>query len=312
MGACLDAILTAAGNCAQPVEVIVVENGSSDGTSELIQREYPSIELVALAENRGFAGGVQEALMHCRGEWVALVNNDATLDPHALLHMVHAAEQDARIGSVNPQLRFEHNPEVLNSAGLEIDQLGIVWPRLVGEPLARSEGEPTEIFGVEGCVALYRRAMLDDIQGFDASFFMYMEDADVAWRARMKGWRSVYAPAAVAYHHHSTTARHGSDFKYYLVGRNRVRLLAKNATRGLLLRRGLAMLLYDAAYVAYVAAAERTAAPLKGRMPGLLEFRRYRRLGADGRRPVQLVPAGGVRRALQRYGVWRAAGSGAA
>ena len=91
--------------------------------------------------------------------------------------------------------------------------------------------------------------MLDAIGGFDASFFAFGEDADVAWRARMAGWSALYAPASVAYHHGSATAGEASPAKYFLVGRNRMRLLAKNAPAGQLARWGWAMALYDLAYV---------------------------------------------------------------
>src|SRR5204862_527470 len=83
--------------------------------------------------------------------------------------------------------------------------------------------------GASAALALHRRAMLDAIGGLDASFFAYLEDADLAWRARMAGWRCVLAPRAIALHRHSPTLGHGSNAKHLLVGRNRVRMLAKNA-----------------------------------------------------------------------------------
>ena len=156
------------------------------------------------------------------------------------------------------------------------------------------------MFGASACVALYRRAMLDAIGGFDASFFAFGEDADVAWRARMRRLelRST-CPASVAYHHGSATAGEASARKYFLVGRNRMRLLAKNATRGQLARWGWAMALYDLAYVGFVAATDRTLAPLRGRVAGLREWRAYRRAGAATRGPAPLAaPAGPL-------GAWR-------
>ena len=155
------------------------------------------------------------------------------------------------------------------------------------------------MFGASACVALYRRAMLDAIGGFDASFFAFGEDADVAWRARAAGWSCLYVPASVAYHHGSATAGEASALKYFLVGRNRMRLLAKNATRGQLARWGWAMALYDVAYVLFVAATDRTLSPLRGRLAGLREWRRYRRAGAAARGPAPLAPPTGA------LGAWR-------
>ena len=148
--------------------------------------------------------------------------------------------------------------------------------------------------------------MLRDIGGFDARFFAYYEDADLAWRARMRGWRCVYEPKAIAYHFHSATLGHESPRKLYLVGRNRVRMLAKNATGAHLLRVGPAILAYELAYVVFVAFASRTLAPLRGRLRGLLEWRTFRRLGAAGRRAVELDDSGGVRRAVERRRAYRA------
>ena len=131
---------------------------------------------------------------------------------------------------------------------------GWASPTTASRARARDDGGPVEeVFGASACVALYRRAMLDAIGGFDASFFAFGEDADVAWRARTAGWSCLYVPASVAYHHGSATAGEASPRKYFLVGRNRMRLLAKNATGGQLARWGWAMALYDLAYVLFVA-----------------------------------------------------------
>jgi GT2 family glycosyltransferase len=142
--------------------------------------------------------------------------------------------------------------------------------------------------------------MLDAIGDFDESFFAYLEDADLAWRARMCGWRSVYAPRAIVRHHHSSTLGHRSPQKYMLVGRNRVRMLAKNATVSQLIRRGLAIVAYDLVYVAYVALRARTLAPLQGRIAGLREWRKYRDAGRPTRRPIRMPRSPGLLAALRR------------
>jgi GT2 family glycosyltransferase len=145
--------------------------------------------------------------------------------------------------------------------------------------------------------------MLVDIGGIDETFFMYLEDLDVAWRARAHNWRSLYVPQAVARHHHSLTSRHGSDFKYFHVGLNRVRALAKNASTSHLMRYALPMIAYDLAYVAFVAVIDRSLAPLRGRLRGLREWRRYRR-AVTVRDSSGLEPVRGLRAALSRRDVW--------
>jgi GT2 family glycosyltransferase len=280
----------------------VVDNGSDDGSVELVRERHPAATLVALRENRGFASAVNEGVSRSRGDWVLLLNNDATVERPAVRQLLAAARNAPDVGSVACQMRFTGS-SIINSAGIGIDRLGVAYDRLLGQPASASEREAVEVFGTSAGAALYRRAMLDDIGGFDGSFFVYLEDADVAWRARMRGWRCVYAPAAVAHHRYSATSRHGSSFKYLHAGLNRVRLLAKNADRRHLARYALPIVAYDLAYVVFVAALDQTLAPARGRIRGVREWRRYRRRGVP-RKPVDLAPARGVRGALARRATW--------
>jgi GT2 family glycosyltransferase len=287
LAACLAALRTALERVDGETELLVVDNAAGVTGSDVL----------SLSENLGFAGGVAYGIEHSSGEWVLLVNDDAEVEPDAVTSLLAAAEwaasdvaapTSAAVGTVTGQVRFHSRRAVINTAGLELDCLGVAWDRLAGAP-ATDGGPVEEVFGASACVVLYRRSMLDAVGGFDASFFAFGEDADVAWRARMAGWRALYAPESVAYHHGSATAREASAPKYFLVGRNRMRLLAKNAMTGQLLRWGWAMLLYDLAYVLFVALTDRTVAPLRGRLAGLREWRAYRRTGAPTRRPVGLA-----------------------
>jgi hypothetical protein len=257
---------------------------------------------VPLERNHGFAGGVARGVAQARGEWIAVFNNDTTVERDAIRVMLDAGRLHPRVGSVAAQMRFADRRHLLNSAGLELDRLGVAADRLVGTPLAElRESAPYEVFGATGGAAIFRRQMLDQVGGFDESFFAFFEDADLAWRAQAHGWRALYAPEAVVYHHHSATAQHGSPAKLYLVGRNRVRTLAKNASNGMLLLNAPWMLAYDSAYVVYASINSRSLAALRGRLDGLREWREYRRSGAPHRRPLSLRRPLGFRRALQRH-----------
>ncbi len=213
-------------------ELIVVDNASSDGSADRVMREVPSAVLVRNAENKGFAGGVNAGLAVAAGDWIFLLNNDAYVDTRcvaALLERIPATDRQ-RLGALAPQVRFAAEPATINSAGLAVDRLGIAFDRKVGRQ-GDGPGAPDEqVFGVSGGAALLRREMLADTGGFDGSYFMFYEDADLAWRARSRGWTTLYVPDAVAFHHHSSSVGHGSPRKDFLVGRNRVRTLAKNAT----------------------------------------------------------------------------------
>jgi GT2 family glycosyltransferase len=297
---CLRSVDMAVETLGTEAEVIVVLNRVSASCRQKLYRSTPAHLLIDNDRNLGFAGGVAAGLARARGEWVALVNDDCVVEPAALSELLAAGARHADIGSVAAQILFAAPGDTINSAGIEIDELGVAYERMLGESVAAAETHAVEVFGASGGAALYRRAMLEAVGGFDESFFAYLEDADLAWRARMHGWLSVYAPDAVVRHHHSTTLGHRSSQKYYLVGRNRIRMLAKNATRAQLLRHGLGMIAYDLSYVAFVGVRERTLAPLRGRLRGLREWRFYRAAGASRRCPVRLSPRRGIRGALRR------------
>jgi GT2 family glycosyltransferase len=196
-------------------------------------------------------------------------------------------------------MRFARGGEI-NSAGFGVDRVGAAFDRHIGRPPPEGDAAVTEVFGASAGAALMRRAMLADIGGFDGSFFMYLDDVDVAWRAQMRGWRALHVPAAVVHHHHSASSVHGSPFKHLHVGRNRMRLLAKHMPLAHLVRHAPAILAYDLSYVVFVGVRDRTLAPLRGRLSGLREWRRYRDLGRAGRRAVALSPRQGARGALVR------------
>lgn len=300
---CLASLEEALSRLGEEAELVVVDNGSSDGSREMVRELHPGARLVELPRNVGFAAGANAGVRDSRGDWIFLLNNDAIVEPEAIARLLEAARGVEGIGSVAAQMRFS-GTDVINSAGMEVDRLGVAFSRLLGSPVSASEREPVEVFGACAGAALYSRAMLEEVGGFDDSFFVYSEDVDVAWRARMSGWRCLYVPAAIVHHDNSATALHGSSFKHLHVGRNRVRLLAKNADRSLLRRYGLAMVAYDIAYVAVAALRDGSLAPLRGRLQGLREWRAYRRAGAS-RRPVELSPVRGARDALARQAVWR-------
>jgi hypothetical protein len=302
---CLRSLERALARVDEETELLVVDNGSSDGSVELVRERFPDVALVTLPRNVGFAGGLAHGIAAARGEWIAVFNNDTTVEPDAVAVMLGAARRDSRVGSVAAQMRFADRRDVLNSAGLELDRLGISADRLVGSPVGdNGDREPYEVFGATGGAAMFRTDMLEQVGGFDDTFFAFFEDVDLAWRARAHGWRALYAPGAVVYHHHSATARHGSPAKLYFVGRNRIRTLAKNATAGMLLRNAPGMVLYEAAYVLFTSATARSLAPLQGRLQGLREWRAYRRRGAPYRRPMVLDRPLGFRRALRRHRTW--------
>ena len=311
LSACLDSLQAALGRLPETTEIVVVDNGSpANAATGAIARMCPDATVVTLTENRGYAGGLNAGLEVARGRWILTIGDDATVELGAVAALLAAGTSAPDVGSVAAKMLFAKGAATgtINSAGLEIDRLGIAVDRLLGADAEAGEARRTEVFGTSGGGALYRRAMLEEIGGFDSSYGVYLEDADVAWRARIAGWRCLYEPAAVVLHHHSATTGHRSDYKYFHVGRNRVRMLAKNATTAHLARYAPLILLYDLAYVTYALAVDRTTAPLRGRLQGLRDWTRYR--SGNGRRHVDLTPVRGLRAALGRNAAVKAHGSG--
>lgn len=308
-GATLDECLRATEEARRrlPVrsETILVNNGGGGAVADVALAAAPEARVIELAQNVGYAEAAMTAIASATAPWIATVNDDVVLEPEALARMLAVAEDSPSVGAAGAQIRFTERDGVLNSAGIDVDRLGIAFDRHVGEPIAAAERDVTEVFGVSGAAALYRRRMLDELGGFDTTFFGYLEDVDLAWRAQMEGWSALYVPSAVAYHHHSLTFAHASDEKYFLVGRNRVRLLAKNATTRQLVVYGAPAAAYDLAYVLFVLVTSGSLAPLRGRVRGLAEWRTYRARARTDRRAVPLAPPRGLRAALHRNRSWR-------
>lgn len=302
---CLRAIERARTRLRVSSETVVVNNGGGGAVADVALAAAPGARLVELEPNVGYAEAAMTGIASTTAPWTATVNDDVLLEPEALAQMLAAADGSPSVGAVGAQIRFTDRRGVLNSAGIDVDRLGIAFDRHVGEPVAAGERDVTEVFGVSGAAALYRRRMLDELGGLDATFFGYLEDVDLAWRARMKGWSALYVPSAVAYHHHSLTFAHASDEKYFLVGRNRVRLLAKNATTRQLAVYGAPAVAYDLGYVLFVLVSSGSLAPLRGRVRGLTEWRAYRARAATDRHAVPLAPPRGLRAALHRNRSWR-------
>ena len=251
-------------------EVILVDNGSTDGSAEWVAERFPDVQLIRNATNVGFAAGNNQAIRASRAELVATLNNDTRVEPNWLAALVSAIEGNPTVGLCASKMLFADRPGVINSAGINLDPVGIAWDRRGGDPDDRQETEPIEVFGPCAGAALYRRTMLDQIGLFDQRFFAYLEDVDIAWRARLAGWRCLYVPQARVCHVHSATGGEGSPFKNRLLGRNKVWTIAKNyGPTGRLLAYLPLILLYDLAAVLYALVARGDVGALRGRLEGL-------------------------------------------
>jgi GT2 family glycosyltransferase len=226
LGECLDSLL--AQQAAGPLEIIVVDNGSQDGSREFVQEHYRSVRLVALTDNRGFAGGNNAGIRMTTGKYIALLNNDTRVDQAWLANLLREAETgSARTGMWASKILSYDDPSVFDNVGL------LLYPDGLGRGKGRLEkdmgqyDQREEALFPSGCAGLYRKEMLDEIGLFDEEFFAYADDVDIGLRARLAGWGCVYVPDAKVYHKYSSSSSAHSPFKAFLVERNRIWVLLK-------------------------------------------------------------------------------------
>lgn len=209
-------------------EIILVDNGSTDGSAAFVQEHFPAVQVVSLPKNLGFAGGNNAGIAISRGKYVALLNNDTRADSAWLATLVKEAEANPpSIGMWASKILSYEKPDTFDNTGL------LLYPDGLGRGRGRLETDhgqydpPGEVFFPSGCAALYRRAMLDEIGLFDEEFFAYADDVDLGLRARLAGWGCRYVPAARVYHKYSASSSAYSPFKAFLVERNRIWVLLK-------------------------------------------------------------------------------------
>jgi GT2 family glycosyltransferase len=208
------------------VETIVADNGSTDGSLELLARDYPEVRMLPLGENRGFTGACNAGMRAARGEFVALLNNDTAADPRWLEEIVAAFRRHPEAGLVASKMRLFDRRDTFHTAGDFYRVNGIPGNRGVWQQDTGQYDREETVFNACGGSAAYRRAMLDQVGLLDEDFFFSCEDLDLAWRAQLAGWRCVYAPRAVVYHKLSATG--GGVTASFYDGRNFIYLLAKD------------------------------------------------------------------------------------
>jgi GT2 family glycosyltransferase len=217
-------------------EVIVVENGSSDGSLDFLQSiREPRLRIVPLPANRGFAGGCNAGIARAEGRFIATLNNDAEADSHWLQELVDGIESDPSIGMCASKILFHGDRNRIDKVGHLIYPDGLNHGRGSGEPDRGQFERREEVLFPDAAAAIYRREMLDVIGLFDEQFFAYGDDADLGLRGRLAGWNCLYIPTAIVFHVHSATAGEFSPLKAFLIERNRIWVAVKTFPPSLLL-----------------------------------------------------------------------------
>jgi GT2 family glycosyltransferase len=221
--ACLDAL---ARQTYPHVEVIVADNASQDGSQALIRTQYPQVKLIELPENRGFTGACNAGMEVAGGAFIALLNNDTEVDPGWAAAVVAAFERHPEVGIVASKMLLFNQRNHLHTAGDFFTTDGRAGNRGVWQRDSGQFDQEEYVFSACGGSSAYRKVMLDRIGLLDNDFFYSLEDIDLAWRAQLTGWRCLYTPQAIVYHHLSATG--GGVTASYYDGRNLIFVLVKN------------------------------------------------------------------------------------
>ncbi len=222
---CLDSLLV---QTYPQKEIILVDNGSCDGSLEMIREKYPQgIKIIVNPENLGFAGGCNVGMHASQGEWIALINSDSTVEKNWIEEMVKGIRKSVSIGMAACKIYFWGKDKILENTGQTISRDGLGRTR---GRLEKDEGQydhRSAVLCPSGCAALYRRTMLEQTGFFDEKFFAYADDIDIGLRGRLAGYKCFYIPDAVAYHKLSASFGLLSPLKAFLVERNRLWVVIK-------------------------------------------------------------------------------------
>ncbi|GAB4558084.1 MAG: glycosyltransferase family 2 protein [Geothermobacteraceae bacterium] len=264
-----DCILSIERQTYKDFEIVIVDNGSKDGSSEYVRTNFPHVKLVELDNNRGFAGGNNKGLLHCSGKYVALVNNDVVLDDHWLMNALEAISTTDSVGMVSTKI-FVKGTDILDSVG---DRFTSAFTGTkVGEGCRGSMFEGgVEVDGVCAAAALYRTEMIKEIGFFDEDLFLNYEDTDLNFRAWLRGWKCSYANKSVAYHLVNATIGAMSPTSVYFFSRNSFLVLLKNFPLRLIVRRLPQRIFYEIiAFLYYAVINKRLISYVKGKVDALL------------------------------------------
>ena len=222
---CLDSVRA---QTFRDFDVRVVDNGSTDGSIELLTSTYPEVKLIRFGENIGFSLAVNAGLEQSGGRFVVLLNNDTELDPRCFEELLGAIHSDDRLGMCAPKMIYYDRPDLINSAGHACGPDGIVVDIGRGEPDGEWFDRPREVLGACAGAALYRRRMLDEVGLFERTFFISFEDADLNWRAQWAGWRARSVPTALVRHREGVSREIRSRRAVFLGLRNAVDVWVKD------------------------------------------------------------------------------------
>jgi len=209
-------------------ETIVVDNGSTDGSVALVKQCFPWVKLIELSENTGFANAVNVGIKETKTPYVLLLNNDTVVEHDFVARLEQAMDRQPDYFSFSSKMLSMKQPEIIDDAGDYYCALGWAFARGKGKSAQRFT-TPCDVFAACAGAAIYRREVFKQIGYFDEMHFAYLEDIDIGYRARLRGFKNGYCPEAVVYHAGSgSSGSRYNEFKVNLASRNSIYLIAKN------------------------------------------------------------------------------------
>ena len=232
--------------------IYVADNASTDNSVNYIKNNFQNVKLVINNENYGFAEGYNKALKHINAEYYAIINSDIEVTQGWLNGLLNAIEQDENIAAVQPKILSYKNKEYFEYAGAAggmIDRFGFTFCRgrlfNVFEKDENQYNNQSDIFWASGACIFINAKLFHKVKGFDADFFAHMEEIDLCWRLKNRGYRILYTPESTIYHVGGATLEESNPFKTYLNFRNNLFLLYKNLPTNKIKRVFVTRLLLD-------------------------------------------------------------------
>ncbi|HDR03647.1 MAG TPA: glycosyltransferase family 2 protein [Candidatus Marinimicrobia bacterium] len=234
------------------LEIIVVDNHSSDNSVAMLRSEFPEMLILTMSENYGFAGACNYGIETASGDYLLILNND-TIHKSDFIHKLAAyLDEHPHVASVMPKILSYHQKEYFDYSGASggmMDQYGYPFARgRIMEDIEKDLGQhnkPMNVFWCSGTAFLIRRSVLKEIGLFDMLFFAHMEEIDLHWRLYLRGYKAAVLPSAVVWHHSGWTLPPDAYLKKYLNHRNNLIMILANYSGANLLRFGIPRLLLE-------------------------------------------------------------------
>ena len=219
IGECIQSLLDQDRN---PIDIIISDNGSEDGSVDFIRKRFPSVQIVENCKNLGFGSAINRGLSVSDGDYLIFLNSDLKLSTSCIGELANFLDSDPSIGGVIPKILHIKQQDTINSLGVLINYTGIAYPNLLGQ---KDSSQMYSFDAACGGIFMLRREVYETVGGFDEELFLYHEDHDLSWRIRLAGWRLTVVPKAVMYHHYNFNK---GVRKFYSSEKNRLYLLLKN------------------------------------------------------------------------------------